>query len=108
MLPQQIQQCRFQGGYGMDCCPQIKGLIATPAPVETGELLPHPAEEVLIVSQLPMYQEGPGILESLANALAARHFAHSGMSRVIFQDDQITSEEWTVRPAEVQQHAVGP
>jgi hypothetical protein len=47
-----------------------------------------------------------GILQRLADLLAARHFADAGAAGAVGEDQQVAREERAVRAAQVEQHAV--
>src|SRR3954453_7078864 len=92
----------------MDRGPQIKRLPTPPAGITVGKLLSHLPEEVVIISETFIHEEGLRVFQRLANTLASRDFAHAGVSCTVFEKDQIAREERTMRSAQVQKHAVTP
>ncbi len=106
MLAEQIEQCRFERGHGVDGRAQIEGLQAAAARVAVGELRARLVEHRLQIADRLADHERTGIVDGLANALAAGNFAHAGVAGAVAQDDDVAREERAVRAAQVHQHAV--
>jgi hypothetical protein len=106
VLAEQVEQCRFQRRHRMDGGAQVEGLLAAAAGVAVGEALLHRAQHrVDVAHALPHHQAG-GVLQRLADLLAAGHLAHAGAAGAVGQHDQVAGEVRPVRAGQVEQHAV--
>ena len=47
-----------------------------------------------------------GILQRLSNTFSTRHLTYTNPAGAILQDDDVTSEEWRVGSAQIEQHAI--
>ena len=88
----------------MHCRPEVKGLQAAPFSVAIAKLIFHLVEDFLIGSDPLSFDQGPALLNHLSDFLAARDLAHTGVSCVVGDDDEISREVWSRCAAEVQQH----
>ena len=108
MLPQQVEQRRLHGGDGVDGGAQVKRLQPAPAAVAVGELPVHGLQHAQVVADRLAHDQRAGVLERLADLLAARHLAHAGATGAVGQDQEVAGEERPVRAAQVEQHGVAP
>ena len=108
VLPLQIEQGRLHGGDGVDGGAQVKGLLSASAAVSVGKLHPHGVQDGLQLGHRLAFDQWSGVLQGLANFLAARHFSQAHVSGGVGDDDDVSGEKRRVGTGEVEQHAVSP
>ena len=86
MLPQQIEQGRFNRRDGVNCNSQIKGLQAPPTRISVGKARLHGIQNCLGVANVLPHHQLRGILQRGANFFAPRHLTHAGVARTVGQD----------------------
>ena len=107
-LAQQIEQCGFESGDGMDGGAKVKSLVPAPARIAVCKLFAHRVEGVVPRTHGLAHDKRPGIFQRLPDALPARHFAHACLAGVVLQDHDIAREVRAMRAAQIEQHAVMP
>ena len=105
-LAQQVKQRGLHGGDGVDGDTQVEGLQAAARAVSGRKGAAHLVEDALVLADRLADHQAAGILQGLADALAAGHFAHAGVAAAVLEDHDIAREVGAVGAAEVQQHAV--
>ncbi len=105
-LTEEVEQGGFDRGDGVDGHAQVEGLQAATTGVTIREGRADGGEQLFVGGDLPADQHGRGILDGLADLLAAGDFTEAGAAGVVRDEDDVTREERTVRAAEVEQHAV--
>jgi hypothetical protein len=108
MLTEQVQQCAFQGGDGVDGGALIVGLPAATMRVEVCVGRGDGAEQAGELSDRPAQQQFAGGLDGTADRFAARGFSDADVAGAVGEDRDGAGEERAVRAAEVEQHAVVP
>ena len=106
VLAQQVEKGRLHRCHGVDGDAQVEGLQPAPARIAVGELGAHGVEHGVVVADGAAHDQRSRVLDGLADLLAARHLAHTGVARAVAQDDQVAREERAVRAAQVHEHAV--
>ena len=63
-------------------------------------------ENIIVASDLLATYQRAGLFQGLADSFSARNFPDPNVPGIVFEDDDIAGEEWAMRPAEIEQHAV--
>ncbi|MDT4825888.1 hypothetical protein FQZ97_591830 [compost metagenome] len=108
VLAEQVEQCRFQRGDGVDSDAQIEGLQAAAAGIAAGEGGAHAVQDGLVLADGLANQQRAGVFQRPADAFATRHFAHAGVAGAVAQDHDIAREVRAMGARQVHQHAVVP
>ncbi|MCY1521763.1 hypothetical protein D9M68_565890 [compost metagenome] len=106
MLAEQVEQRRLQGGHRMDGNAQVEGLQPATAGIAISEGAPDAIENPLPMTNRLSDHQRAGILQRLANGLAARHLADADAAGAVLEDQNVSGEVRTMSAAEVEQHAV--
>ncbi len=106
VLPQQIEQCRFDRRDRVDRRAQVERLKPTAAGIPVRELLLDAGEQALMGADGLSDDERTRVLQGLADLLAARNLTDAGAPRRIAQEQEVSREERSMRATQVQQHAV--
>ena len=86
--------------------PQVKGLVAPACAVPVGKAAAHAVQDMVPLPQRLANDQVTRALQGLAYFFTTRHLTDAGMARTVGQQQQIACEKWTVRTAQIQQHAV--
>jgi len=106
VLAEQVEQCRLDGGYGMNGDAQVEGLQAAAGDIAVGEGLARLVQQrVEIADRLPD-EDGTCVFEGLANGFATGDFANSGVAGAVLENEDVAGEIRTMGAAQVEQHAV--
>ena len=106
MLTQQIQHCCFDPGNNVNSGTQIEGLQTTPTGIAIGKCIAYGIQHIFIFAKRFADYQRDRIFQGFANFLAAGNFTDASMAGVIFDNHNITREEWGMRAAQIHQHAV--
>ena len=106
MLPQQIQHCRFYPGNYMNSGTQIKCLQTAPAGITIGKCITHQRQNVFVFTQRFTHHQRNRIFQRFTDFLAAGNFPYPGVTRIIFDNHNITREERCVCTTQIHQHTV--
>ena len=106
MLAEQIEQCAFEAGDGMDGGAQIESLGAATDGVAVGEAALDRREQLARVADRSPGEKRLRFDDHLLDRGAAGHLADADVARRIADDDEVAREEGRVRAAQVEQHAV--
>ncbi len=106
VLSEQVEQGRLDGSDGVHGDAQVEGLQPAPTRITVGKSLAHGVEHALVVPDGLADHQGAGVLEGLANLLAAGHLAQAGVAGTVAQYHDVAGEERAMGATEVEQHAV--
>ena len=107
-LAKQVEQRRFNRRHCVDRRAQIEGLQAATAGIPVGKGRAHGVEDVVVVTERPADHHRPGILDGLANLLAARDFTKTRVAGAVLDDHDVACEEGSMRTGQVKFHTVLP
>ncbi len=106
MLPEQVQQSCLECRHGVNCDAQVERLQTSSRSVAIRKAASHTVQNAVIAADRLTDDQLARVLQRLPNLVATRYLANAGISRTVFQDDDVPSKEGTVRATEVHQHAV--
>jgi hypothetical protein len=106
VLPEQVEQRRFDRGDGVDRRPQIEGLQAAAAGIAIGEAALHLLQDRGMGAESLADHKRPGVLQRLPDLLAARHLADAGAPALSSSTSRLRVKNGPWAPAQVEQHAV--
>ncbi len=106
MLPQEIQERRFDRGTSVNRDPQIECLQTAPAGVPICKRAANGAKYLVIPANALPDKKRLCIFERGPDAFTSGHLAYAYMSRAVFQDQNIAGEERTVCSAQIEKHAI--
>ena len=106
-LAEQIEQSRLDGGDGVDGGAQIEGLQTAALAVSIGETRLYLVEDGVMESERLADDERLRVFKHAVNLFSTGDLAYADVARVVGEENEIASEEWSVRAAEVEQHGVG-
>ena len=101
MLPQQVEQCGLDGGYRVDGGAQVEGLLAAATGVAVGEPDLHVLQHLSMRANRLAHHQLAGFVQRLPDLLAAGHFADTGVSGAVGQDQQVAGKKRAMGAAEV-------
>ena len=106
VLAQQVEQRALDRRHRMDGGAQVEGLQAAATAVAVGEGGLHLPQQLQVRADRLPDEQRRGVLQGLADLLAARHLADAGAPGAVGEDEQVAREEGAVCATQVEQHAV--
>ena len=97
VLAEQVEQSGLERRHGVNRDTQVECLEASPRRIAVREAASHIVQDAVIAADRLTDDELTRVVECLPNLVAARYFAHSGIARTIFEDDDVAGKEWAVR-----------
>src|SRR5579883_639512 len=106
MLAEQVEQRGLHCRHRVDHHAQVKGLLAAAAGVAVGEFGANGGQDVVAGADGLPDHEIAGVFQRLPDLLPARHLTDAGMAGIVGEDDDVAGEEWRMRAAQIEEHAV--
>ena len=106
-IPLHSRWRHFEAG-GVDRRAEIVGLQSASARIAIGEALADIIQYGVVAADGLADYERSRVFKSLFDAFAPGNFTKAGVPSVVFEENDIAREKRTMRPAEIQQHAVVP
>src|SRR5438045_6321326 len=87
---------------------QVERLVPAAAGIAIGKLLAQPLQNAEMVADWAAYHHAARVVDRLPDLLATRHFTNADVPFVVREDRNVAGEEWPMRSAQIEQHAIAP